>query len=329
VSTGDPKFRSPSLGAHAHSLLRRRTLRATADEFVRGYRDNDLLTYASATSFQIVSAIIPFALFLLGLLGFLGLDQVWRRDIAPELRSDVSSAVFTVANQTALKVLGSKQLFWTTLGGALTVWEISGAVRAVMGALNRVYGAESERPFWSRMRRSLALAVGVGGCLFLAVAIVRFGPVALQEQHFPWVLQAVAFVLRWTLAVALLAIAVGLLVRYGTTTPQPIPWVTFGSALVIGGWIVMSVGFGIYLSEIASYDSIFANLASVFVLITYLYLSTMIFYAGVQLDAVVRRQVGSDSHGPEAAASRAGTPEWRRAPARARSRGGRAGRARG
>jgi uncharacterized BrkB/YihY/UPF0761 family membrane protein len=92
---------------------------------------------------------------------------------------------------------------------------------------------------------------------------------------------------------------------------------------------VMSLGFGIYLSEVASYDSIFANLASVFVLITYLYLSTMIFYAGVQLDAVVRRQVGGGAQRPEAAASRDGTPEWHRAPARARSRDGQAGRARG
>jgi membrane protein len=198
-----------------------------------------------------------------------------------------------------------------------------------MGALHRVYGAQSERPFWPRIRRSLALAVGVGGCLLLALAVVRFGPVALQEQQFPWVLQAAAFVLRWALAAVLLAIAVGLLVRYGTTAPQPIPWVTFGSALVIGAWILMSLGFGIYLSEVASYNSIFANLASVFVLITYLYLSTMIFYAGVQLDAVVRRQVGSGPAGPETAASRGGTPGWRRAPARARSRGGRAGPARG
>ena len=319
MSTGHTQPRSLSLGAHAQRLLRRRTLRATADEFIEGYRENDLLTYASATSFQIISAIIPFALFVLGVLGFLGLDQVWRRDIAPELRSDVSSAMFTVANQTALKVLGSKQLFWTTLGGALTVWEISGAVRAVMGALNRVYGAERERPFWSRVGISLALAVGVGGCLLLALVVVRFGPVALQEQQFPWALQAVAFVLRWGLAAVLFGVAVGLLVRYATTTPQPMPWVSFGSALVIGAWIVMSLGFGAYLSEVASYDSIFANLASVFVLITYIYLSTMIFYAGVQLDAIVRRQVGGASLRPEA--SRAGTPGWHRARARARTRG--------
>ena len=84
--------------------------------------------------------------------GFSASIRSGAHDIAPELRSDVSSAVFTVANQTALKVLGSKQLFWTTVGGALTIWEISGAVRAVMGALNRVYGADSERPFWSRLR---------------------------------------------------------------------------------------------------------------------------------------------------------------------------------
>jgi membrane protein len=288
---GDGEVLPASLGAHAHGLLRPRSLRATARELIEGFQKHDLLTYSSATAFQIVSAIIPFALCVLGVLGFLGLDQVWRSDIAPELRSDVSASVFTVANQTALKILGSKQLFWTTLGGALTVWEISGAVRAVMGALNRVYGAERERPFWRRIGISLALAVGVGVCLLLAIAVVRFGPVALQEQDFPWALQVVAFLVRWGLAAILFGLAVGLLVHFGPATRQPIPWVGFGSALVICGWIVMSLGFGAYLSEVASYDSIFANLASVFVLISYIYLSTMVFYAGVQLDAIVRQRV--------------------------------------
>jgi membrane protein len=291
-------------------------LRATARELVERFRDNDLLTYSSATSFQIVSAIIPFALFVLGVFGFLGLDQAWRKDIAPELRSAVSSSVFVVVNQTALKVLSSKQVFWTTIGGVLAVWEISGAVRAVMGALNRVYGAEHERPLRRRLEISLALAVAVGGCFLLAFATVRFGPVALQEQQFPWVLQAVAFVVRWSLAVLLLGAAVWLLVRYGPATPQPVPWVSFGSALVIVSWVVMTAGFGLYLTEIASYGSIFANLASLFVLITYLYLSTMVFYGGVQLDAIIRRRVEGDPSGaPGRSRSRpAGRPAAIRSP---------------
>ena len=41
----------------------------------------------------------------------------------------------------------------------LAVWEVSGAMRAIMGALNRVYGAEENRPFVRRMILSFGLAL--------------------------------------------------------------------------------------------------------------------------------------------------------------------------
>ena len=51
----------------------------------------------------------------------------------------------------------------------------------------------------------------------------------------------------------------------------------------------MSLGFGVYLREIADYNSIFGGLATVVVLIAYLYASAVVFLGGVQVDALVRR----------------------------------------
>jgi len=54
------------------------------------------------------------------------------------------------------------------------------------------------------------------------------------------------------------------------------------------GWIVMSIGFGVYLSDVADYNSIFGGLATVVVLIAYLYAAAVVFLGGVQVDALVR-----------------------------------------
>src|SRR4051794_26219862 len=99
---------------------------------VRRYAEHDLLTYASAISFQVFFALVPLTLFALGALGFLHLDGVWRDDIAPELRPNVSPAAFTVIEHTADAVLQRRRLFWVTIGAAITIWEISGAMRAIM-----------------------------------------------------------------------------------------------------------------------------------------------------------------------------------------------------
>jgi membrane protein len=65
--------------------------------------------------------------------------------------------------------------------------------------------------------------------------------------------------------------------------------VTFGSLVIMAGWLLMSVGFGFYLRDVADYNSIFGGLASVVVLIAYLYASAVVFLGGVQVDALARR----------------------------------------
>jgi membrane protein len=254
--------------------------------FVACYVEHDLLTYASAISFQIVSAIVPFLLFGFSLLGFLQLDDVWSRELAPEVKASLSPTAYAFIDNAVRTALTSKQGFWVTAGFLIALWEISGAVRAVMGALNTIYRDETKRSWGRRMLVSFALGIAVGGCWLLAIAAVVLGTLLYGDVG-P-VLGALLFLVRWAIAGGLLLLAVALLLHYAPERHQPLNWVTFGSLLIMGGWLVMSLGFGFYLRDIASYNSIFGSLATVVVLIAYLYASALVFLGGVQIDAIVR-----------------------------------------
>jgi membrane protein len=126
----------------------------------------------------------------------------------------------------------------------------------------------------------------MGLCLAAAIAIVRFGPLLTGDAG--GILAAVSFLVRWVLAAAVLAVGVGLVVRFGPATRQPVPWVSFGTGLVLVSWVLTSIGFGLYATYVASYTSVFGHLASVFVLLLYLWLSANSFLVGIQVDAEVR-----------------------------------------
>lgn len=251
-----------------------------------GFKQHDLLTYASAISFQILTAIIPFLLFVLAVAGLLHLDAVWRDHLEPQIRSNVSGQVFAVINNGVAGVFAARRALWATLGGAFALWQVSGAVRAVMGALARIYGAPGERPFVRRYLVSFALSIEVGACFTAAALCVLLAPFVSVGHGFPWT--ALGFLLRWTLVVALLTLAVGLLVRHAPSTPQTVPWVTLGATIVIVCWIAVSLLFYVYLSRLASYQSVFGSLAAVVVAMAYLYTSTTVFLFGTQLDAIIR-----------------------------------------
>src|SRR3954467_10682640 len=146
--------------ATATQARARAELPAAMKELVGSFGERKLLVWASALSFQIVTAIVPFLLFGFGLIGFLSLDGVWA-DIAKTIKPQMSHAAFTVVSSTAKKVLTQQQIFWVTFGFALALWSVSGGIRAIMGGLNEIYQLEDRRGWFERTSRSLLLALVV------------------------------------------------------------------------------------------------------------------------------------------------------------------------
>jgi membrane protein len=292
VAAGESRSEREGMLACLVSEARALSPRAATHAILSGFKENDLLTYASAISFQVVFALVPLALLGFGLLGTFGATGVWSHDLGPTVRDNVSHHAFQVIDETVRKVLGARQLLWITLGAAIAVWEVSGAMRATMQVLNRVYNVREERSFRRKLCESIVLSMVVTLMLLLAAAVVKLGPRAAKAAFGNGAAVSVlSFVASWGLAVALLFLVVTTVVRFAPDTRRPVRWVTFGGVLVIIGWIAMSLLYGFYISELADYASIFGSLAVVMVTMSYIYLSAIVFLTGVQLDSLIRRTV--------------------------------------
>ena len=255
------------------------------------YGEHEVLTSASGISFQAFFALIPLALCGLGLLGSVHLQEVWQRNLAPDLRSSLSPDAFRVLNDTVNRVLERRQVVWATLGALLAVWEVSGAVRGVMGTLNRLYETTERRGFIRRYAVSIGLATAVSVLVLGAVAVVLLGPAAAAAVlGRGGAVGVAAFMVRWLVAVALLLLTVALLVRFAPDKARPWRWVSFGAAVSVGGWVAMSLIFGWYVRNVANYTSLFGNLATLIVVLEYVYLSAIVFLTGLVIDSLTRRR---------------------------------------
>jgi membrane protein len=242
--------------------------------------EHDVLTYASAIAFQVLTSLIPLALAVLSVLGLLHLESLWTDHLALEFKAQVSKQVYAVADDVVRRTLGKEQIWWLTAGVVFAVWQLSGAARAIMGVLSEIYNEGEERSFRSRYTTSIALGSGVTVLVLLAFASVQFGGEVVGG--------VVGFVLRWGAALALLFTAVWLLLRFAPAHPGPHRWISFGSALCVIAWVGTSLVFGFYVTQVADYGSIFGSLATVFVMLTYLYLSAVSFLIGAEVDAIAR-----------------------------------------
>jgi membrane protein len=253
-------------------------------EIVRGFRENDLMTYASAITFRVSFAIIPLALMTLGLLGAFGLTKVWSDELAPRVQEQTSGPAFEVIDQTVRQALEQKQLFWVTIGAVIAIWAVGGAMRTIMLVLSRIYEDDDDRTSKERSITSLWLATLATVLLLAAVASITVLPDLLGGG-------ALAGALGWVLGVVLLFATVGSIVRFAPKRSRPLRWVSFGSVLVIVGWIAASLVFAWYINSLVDPGSVFGGLSVAMIALAYLYLSVIVFLTGLQLDSLIRRQL--------------------------------------
>jgi uncharacterized BrkB/YihY/UPF0761 family membrane protein len=87
-----------------------------------------------------------------------------------------------VVSNAVNHVFAGRALLWATLGGGLALWQVSGAVRAVMGALARIYDSPAQRSFVKRYSISFVLSIEIGACYMLAGVCLLFAPFVSAPQ---------------------------------------------------------------------------------------------------------------------------------------------------
>jgi membrane protein len=266
-------------------------LRKTVEIWIDAFAEHDLLTYASAIAFQVLKSLIPLSLLGIALLGTVGRQDVWTGRLAPALRKRFDPPVYHAIDFAVKKIFAHNSVTILVFAAVLTVWYVSGGVRAIMGGINRIYDVEDNRPFWRRWPVSFALSffvvAGVVGATLLVVAV----PTPSGGWEVP------VEIVRWAGAVVALAFAVGILVRYGPVERRPKRWASAGAVLVIVTWIVTTLVFRWYVGSLANFKTAVGQLTVFLILMVYVYASSIVFLVGVELDELLREDATADERG--------------------------------
>ena len=267
-----------------------RSVKAIVRLWVDLFDRHKLLTYASAIAFRTFIAAVACTLFGLGILGATQQRELWQKTIGPQIESKVLPHVFDGIDQTVHRVFSSSSAGLLALASALAVWEVSGIIRASIGALDQVYEANEPRPWWIRIPLSLGLAIVFLAAVLGAIAVIWGGHVSGS-----WGLAI--RILRWPAAVALVAFAFELIVRWAPAKHRRTRWASLGSALVVVGWIGETLIFTWYVRSVANFRTSVGSLEVFIFLATYFYIAAIVLLVAMELDELVR-------HDLEAPASR-------------------------
>jgi membrane protein len=271
--------------AHASSGVATTRARGLARVWIDAFAEHNLLTYASAIAFQALIGAAALGFLFLALLEPLGATRLWSAHMAPAVAERLSPLHEAAVGYSVTQILNAHHAKLVAIGVAIAVWEVSGAMRATMGAMNRVYETREDRSIVRRFAISLALAGGVSALVILAVGAALGGGLVWSAAGIPG---AADTALSWLCSLLLLWLVIALVVLVGPARRQPWRWVSVGSGVVIAAWVVVSLVFRVYLTDIAPLRSPEGALVSVLALTGYLYASAVAFLIGIELDQLLR-----------------------------------------
>lgn len=184
-----------------------------------------------------------------------------------------------------------KKGFGLLVALGLALFGARAGATSTINALNIAYEEHERRSFIQV--NLLGLAITAGAIVAGIVAIAAIAALGRLEALFPGLPGVVVVLGKIVLHVALVVAGMtgaALLYRFAPSHTRPSwAWLTPGSVLAGVLWLVVTLGFGIYVAKFAHYGAIYGSLSAVIVLMTWLYLSSFVLILGAELNCELAR----------------------------------------
>jgi membrane protein len=251
---------------------------------------DDILNLAAQQAYYFFFALFPALLALIAFASFFPIEDLIDETVrmlgrvAPgDVVRIVTEQITTISNTNAGGLLTFAFLF--------ALWSSSAAVVSMTSTLNAAYDITEGRPWWKVRLTAIGLTVGLAIFILVSMTLVVAGP-ALAGRVADWINLGSAFVtvwnfLQWPIVFLLVASGIALVYYYAPDAEQDWVWITPGSVLATVSWIVVSLGFKLYVAQFGNYNETYGFIGGVMVLLLWFYLSGLAILAGAELNAEI------------------------------------------
>lgn len=256
--------------------------------FIVKVKRDDIFALASQLAYYLVLSFFPFLMFLFTLIGFINLDST---TVLEALQTILPITVFELVETIILEIVDSQNTGLLGVSVLLAVWTASSGFRAVIKGVNKAYNLHENRNYIRRAIMSFLSIIALAITILLSLSLLVFGDVIskhlISNLPFTEVLNIVWNILRYGVIILILILIFASIYRY--TPAEKVKWkyVLPGAVFTTIGWLIISLVFSFYINNYSNYSRFYGSLAAVFILMIWLFLTSIIFMLGVEINAVL------------------------------------------
>lgn len=256
------------------------------------FNADDGWAMASHVAVSAIMALFPFLIFATALASFLGAEafaetavhivfDTWPEEVAEPIAREV------------VNVLSVRRGGILTFGVLAAAFFSSNGVEALRLSLNRAYRVVEPRSFVFLRVQSLGFVL-IATLGFMAISLLLvIAPIAanIAISRLQWLEPYMGTITLWRYIIAVVVLISGLMAVHlwlpaGKRTMRDI---LPGIVLTLLGWLAGSSLFAAYLSRFSSYANTYAGLASIMAAVVFLYMISVIFILGGEINAAIIR----------------------------------------
>lgn len=258
--------------------------------FIKVKRD-DIFALASQLAYYLILSFFPFLIFLITLIGFSNLNNA---EVLEGLQSILPTAVFELTASTISEVINSQNTGILGISGILAIWAASSAFRAIIKGVNKAYDVDEDRSFIKRSIIGIISVIALALTIICTLAMLVFGDLIGEFLNrflpFEHLINFIWNILRYVIIIAMMIVVFAMIYKVAPAKRIKFRSVLPGAIITTIGWLIASLAFSYYVNNFSNYSRLYGSLWAVFVLMTWLFMTSIVFILGVEINSVLEKR---------------------------------------
>ncbi|WP_390622747.1 YihY/virulence factor BrkB family protein [Clostridium tetanomorphum] len=250
--------------------------------------DDEIPALASQLSYSLLLSFFPFLIFVMTLIGFSSIDTDF---VLMEMSNILPKSAYQLVYNTVIEMLETRNTNLLSFGIIFTLWTASSGFRGVIKGINKAYDEKEKRSFIEVVFISILSTLGLGFLIIITILLLVFGQIIgsilAKNLGFSNMFNIIWDLVRYIIIIFSMIFIFALI--YNLVPSRKLRWreVMPGAIFATFGWLITSFGFAFYVNNFGNYSRVYGSIGAVIVLLTWLYLTSIIIITGGEINAVI------------------------------------------
>lgn len=261
--------------------------------FVKGFTQVNLIDRAAAVAFFVFLALFPSILFLFTLIPYFPLQGV-TANVLEALHAILPPGTYESVSSTINQIMSIEHGGLMSIGLLLAFYFSTSAISSFFRGFNMGDKEFGQIPFLKLQLYSILVMIMFVLLLLISIVLITLGqrllPMLFVKMHFYSGFTVFMInMLRWLIVIFALIVAMSLLYHFGNPRSRKFKLFTPGSILFAALFIVGTMLFNFYISNISAYNLLYGSIGGLIIFVIWIFFNCILILIGYELNKSITK----------------------------------------